>query len=113
MGRGDRAPSRLEWSDIAADGARLLARLHRHDDAEAAWLDVAARGGGSAVWAWIAVAKIREHKRRDVPGALEAAERARAIVERRRAVGVPLRAAERDLGRRLRRLRRRADARAA
>lgn len=104
----DRAPSRLEWSDIAADGARLLSRLQRHEDAEAAWLDVAARGGGSAVWAWIAVAKIREHKRRDVHGALEAAELARAIVERRRAVGVPLRAAERDLSRRLRRLRRRA-----
>ncbi|MET1232410.1 MAG: ribonuclease H-like domain-containing protein [Candidatus Limnocylindrales bacterium] len=104
----DRQPSRLEWADVAADGARLLSKLHRHEDAEAAWLDVAARGGGSAVWAWIAVAKIREHKRRDVHGALEAAELARAIVERRRAVGVPLRAAERDLSRRLRRLRRRA-----
>jgi tetratricopeptide (TPR) repeat protein len=103
----DRPPSRLEWSEVASDGARLLSRLHRHDDAEAAWLEVAARGGGSAVWAWIAVAKIREHKRRDVAGALEAAGRALAIVERRRAVGVPLRAAERDLGRRLRRLRRR------
>ena len=105
----ERAPSRLEWTEVAADGARLLSRLHRDDDAEAAWLDVAARGGGTAAWAWIAVAKIREHKRRDVPGALEAANRALAIVERRRAVGVPLRAAERDLGRRLRRLRRRAE----
>jgi tetratricopeptide (TPR) repeat protein len=105
-----REPSRLEWAEVAADGARLLSRLRRHDDAEAAWLDVAARGGGSAAWAWIAVAKIREHRRRDVQGALEAAERARMIVERRRAVGVPLRAAERDLGRRLRRLRRRASA---
>jgi hypothetical protein len=104
----DRQPSRLQWAEVAADGARLLSRLRRHDDAEAAWLDVAARGGGSAVWAWIAVAKIREHQRRDVLGALEAAGRALAIVERRRAVGVPLRAAERDLGRRLRRLRRRA-----
>jgi len=109
----EREPSRLEWTEVAADGARLLSRLHRHDDAEAAWLDVAARGGGTAAWAWIAVAKIREHKRRDVPGALDAAERARAIVERRRAVGVPLRTAERDLGRRLRRLRRRVAARAA
>jgi uncharacterized protein len=106
---GERQPSRLEWTEVAADGARLLSRLHRHDDAEAAWLEVAARGGGTAAWAWIAVAKIREHKRRDVHGALEAAERARAIVERRRVVGVPLRAAERDLGRRLRRLRRRAE----
>ncbi|HEY8198170.1 MAG TPA: ribonuclease H-like domain-containing protein [Candidatus Limnocylindrales bacterium] len=106
---GDRAPSRLEWTEVAADGARLLSRLHRHDDAEAAWLDVAARGGGPAAWAWIAVAKIREHKRRDVLGALEAAGRALAIVERRRAVGVPIRAAERDLARRLRRLRQRAE----
>ena len=106
---GERQPSRLEWTEVAADGARLLSRLHRHDDAEAAWLEVAARGGGTAAWAWIAVAKIREHKRRDVHGALEAAERARTIVERRRVVGVPLRAAERDLGRRLRRLRRRAE----
>jgi uncharacterized protein YprB with RNaseH-like and TPR domain len=105
-----RPPGRLEWAEVAADGARLLSRLQRHDDAEAAWLDVAARGGGSAAWAWIAVAKIREHKRRDVHGALEAATRALAIVERRRAVGVPLRAAERDLIRRLRRLRRRAKA---
>lgn len=104
----DRQPSRLEWTDVAADGARLLSRLHRHEDAEAAWLDIAARGGGTAAWAWIAVAKIREHKRRDVHGALEAAGRALAIAERRRAVGVPLRAAECDLGRRLRRLRRRA-----
>ncbi len=103
------APSRLEWTEVAADGARLLSRLHRHDDAEAAWLEVAARGGGTAAWAWIAVAKIREHKARDVHGALEAAGRALAIVERRRAVGVPLWAAERDLGRRLRRLRRRAE----
>ena len=26
----------VEWSEIAADGARLLSRLHRHEDAEAA-----------------------------------------------------------------------------
>ncbi len=105
---GDPAPSRLEWADVAADGARLLSRVHRHVEAEAAWRAVAERGGGSAAWAWIAIAKIREHRHRDVHGALEAAGRALAIVERRRAIGVPLRGAERDLGRRLHRLRRRA-----
>jgi len=105
----DRPPSRLDWADVAADGARLFSRLGRTGEAEAAWLEVAQRaGGGPSAWAWIAVAKIREHRLRDVHGALEAAERALRIVERRRAVGVPLRAAERDLGRRLRRLRRRA-----
>ncbi|MGH2408087.1 MAG: ribonuclease H-like domain-containing protein [Candidatus Limnocylindrales bacterium] len=104
---GDAAPSRLDRDVVAADAARLLSRTGRHADAEAAWRALADRGGATAAWAWIALAKYREHRARDPGSALEAALRALRIVERRRAIGVPLWAAERDLGRRLARLRRR------
>ena len=103
----DPGPSRLDRDIVAAEAARLLVRLGRHDDAEAAWRSLAERGGATAVWAWIAVAKHREHRRRDPDGAMAASLHALRIVERRRAVGVPMRTAEHDLGRRLRRLRRR------
>jgi hypothetical protein len=105
---GEPAPSRLDRDEVAADSARLLSCTGRHAEAEAAWRALAQRGGATAVWAWIALAKHHEHRVRDRDGAMEAALRALRIVERRRAVGVPLWAAERDLGRRLARLRRRA-----
>ena len=105
------APTRLDRDTLAAEAARLLSRTGRHAEAEAAWRALADRGGSTAVWAWIALAKHREHRARDSAGAMEAALRALRIVERRRAVGIPLRAAERDLARRLARLHRRARAR--
>ncbi|MFI5254477.1 MAG: ribonuclease H-like domain-containing protein [Candidatus Limnocylindrales bacterium] len=107
---GDPAPSRLDRDAVAADAARLLSRTGRHAEAAAAWQSLAERGGAWAVWAWIALAKHHEHRAHDRDGALVAALRALRIVERRRAVGVPLWSAERDLGRRLARLRRRAAA---
>jgi hypothetical protein len=105
---GDPAPTRLDRDAVAADAARLLSRSGRHADAEAAWRALADRGGATAVWAWIALAKHHEHRARDHDAATEAALRALRIVERRRAVGLPLRAAERDLRHRLARLQRRA-----
>ena len=102
------APTRLDRDTLAAEAAGLLSRTGRHAEAEAAWRALADRGGSTAVWAWIALAKHREHRARDPAGAMEAALRALRIVERRRAVGIPLRAAERDLARRLARLHRRA-----
>jgi hypothetical protein len=110
---GDPAPTRLDRDVVAADAARLLSRSGRHADAEAAWRALAARGGATAVWAWIALAKHHEHRARDGEAALAAALGALRIVERRRAVGVPLWAAERDLRHRLARLQRRAAVRAA
>ena len=103
---GEPAPSRLERDGVAADAARLLSRTGRHAEAEDAWRALADRGGAMAVWAWIALAKHREHRVRDRDGAIEAATRALRIVERRRAVGVPLWTAERDVSHRLARLRR-------
>jgi len=105
---GDPAPTRLDRDAVAADAARLLSRTGRHAEAGAAWRALAERGGITAVWAWIALAKHHEHRARDHDGAMEAATRALRIVERRRAVGVPLREAEKDLMHRLARLRRRA-----
>jgi hypothetical protein len=102
------APTRLDRDTVAADAARLLSRTGRHADAGAAWRALADRGGATAVWAWIALAKHHEHRVRDREGAMDAALRALRIVERRRAVGVPLWAAERDLRHRLARLQRRA-----
>lgn len=110
---GDPAPTRLDRDLVAADAARLLSRSGRHADAEAAWRALADRGGATAVWAWIALAKHHEHRARDCEAAMAAALRALRIVERRRGVGVPLWAAERDLRHRLARLQRRLSTRAA
>ncbi len=90
---------------IAADRARALARTGRHHEALEAWLRLAERGGPFAAFAWLQVAKYREHMMRDVIGALHATERAGALAERARAFGRPLRSVERDLPRRLHRLR--------
>ena len=65
------------------------------------------RGSLGAI-AWIEVAKLREHRLGDVPGALEATGAGLALVERRQRIGLPEPRLEADLRNRARRLRRRA-----
>jgi uncharacterized protein len=91
---------------LSAERARLLARIGRHVEAQAAWLEIAARGGPGAGLAWLHVARYREHVTRDVSGALDACREAAGVAERARMWGAPLHAVEQDLARRLPRLRR-------
>lgn len=89
---------------LLVDRARLLRRLGRHDEALAAWRDLALGGGRWAGVGWIEVAKILEHRRRDPAGALEACDRASRVAERARLIGSRLPGLEADLARRRRRL---------
>ncbi|MFN8621627.1 MAG: ribonuclease H-like domain-containing protein, partial [Chloroflexota bacterium] len=91
---------------VAADRARVLARMGRKEEAAGAWEAVALDGGPLAALAWVQVAKAREHLRRDPIGALDAAQRAEALAARMRLFGLPDRIVERDVGKRLGRLRR-------
>ena len=72
---------------IAVERGRLLRRLGRNDEAVATWLDLAGKPGAVAIQAWIEVAKLREHRLGDRPGALDATGRAIALAERRRRLG--------------------------
>ncbi len=92
---------------LLVERARILRRLGREDDALVAWRDVALGGGSWAGVAWIEVAKILEHRKRDPAAALDACGRATRIAERSRALGHDLPGLEADLGRRRRRLLRR------
>jgi hypothetical protein len=102
---------RLEspWTSerVAIERARLLRRLGRYEDASIAWLDLAVGHGAIAVQAWIEVAKLREHRLGDPGGALDAANRAARLAERRRRMGLGDPVTERALRARLDRLRRR------
>jgi hypothetical protein len=89
-----------------ADRARVLARMGRSDEAAAQWLQLAQRGGVLAALGWIQVAKHREHRVRDIPGALDAAERALRLGSRSRLMGQRVPWMARDLEHRLARLRR-------
>ncbi|HUR16767.1 MAG TPA: ribonuclease H-like domain-containing protein [Candidatus Limnocylindrales bacterium] len=91
---------------LSAERARLLARVGRRDEAYRAWSEIALRGGPGAGLAWLAVARYREHTLRDIAGALDACQQAASVAERARAWGNPLFVVERDLARRLPRLRR-------
>jgi tetratricopeptide (TPR) repeat protein len=91
---------------VAADRAWVLARMGRREEAAGAWEAVALDGGPLAALAWIQVAKAREHLDRDLRRALDAAQRAEALAARARLFGTPDRIVERDVGRRLVRLRR-------
>ena len=95
------------FEGVAIDRARALTRLGRRAEAEGAWHAIALEGGRQAALAWLHVAKHREHDGRDVPAALAATDRARAIAERSRLFGHRDRVVERDLARRVPRLRRR------
>ena len=105
------APDRLDgrWTPVrlAMERARLLRHLGRDVEAEDAWLGVADAGGTLSALAWIEIAKIREHRRRDPEAALAATLAALRLVERRRFVGRPDARLERELARRAARLRRR------
>ena len=91
---------------VAADRARVLARMGRREEAAGAWEAVALDAGPMAALAWIQVAKAREHLGRDPLRALDAAQRAEALAARARLFGLPDRIVERDVGKRLARLRR-------
>jgi DNA polymerase III epsilon subunit-like protein len=95
------------FESVAMERARALTRLGLRAEAEGAWHAIALEGGRHAALAWLHVAKHREHDGRDVRAALAATERARAIAERGRLFGRRDRVVERDLARRVPRLRRR------
>jgi hypothetical protein len=92
---------------LATERARLLRRLGRYAEAEAAWLSVADSAGTLGALAWVEIAKIREHRRHDPEAALAATLAALRLVERRRFTGRPDARLERELVRRTLRLRRR------
>ena len=94
------------WTEtrMLTERARLLRRLGRFRDAEAAWLGLAAGRGTIGTLAWIEVAKLREHRLSDLPGAVEAANAALRLAERQAWLGRPLPRLEIALGRRLARL---------
>lgn len=89
---------------MLAERARLLRRLGRFQEAEAAWVALAATRGTIGALAWIEVAKIREHRLGDVPGAMEAAAAALRLAERQAWLGRPLARLESSLAHRLARL---------
>jgi hypothetical protein len=97
------------WTEerILIDRARLLRRLGRFGESATAWEGLGAGSGPFAAHAWVEVAKLREHRLANVSGALEAALRARAVIDRRRRLALVDPALERALVRRLERLARR------
>ena len=101
------------WTEdrILVERARLLRRLGRFAEAALVWESIGAGAGPLSAHAWIEVAKLREHRLRDVPGAFAAAERARAVIVRRRRIGRFDPALDHALAGRLARLGRRLDAR--
>lgn len=102
-----RTADRHDREALLVDRARLLRRLGRHAEALIAWQNLAVGGGPLAGVAWIEVAKVLEHRRRDPAGALDACGAATRIAERSRLLGRPLAGIEADLARRRRRLVRR------
>ena len=91
---------------LATHRAIMLGRLDRRDEALAAWLALAQRGGPGAALAWLRVASHREHRERNVEAALDACRRAAEVCLRARAWAMPLLAAESDLRHRQARLER-------
>jgi uncharacterized protein YprB with RNaseH-like and TPR domain len=98
---------RQRYEDIAIQRARILTRLGQRAEAEGAWQAIALEGGRQAALAWLHVAKHREHDGHDARAALAATERARLLLDRGRLFGHRDRVVERDLARRVPRLRRR------
>ena len=94
------------WTEsrMLAERARLLRRLGRYRDAEAAWVALAANRGALGTLAWVEVAKLREHRLGDLSGAIEAATAALRLAERQAWLGRPMSRLETSLGRRLARL---------
>ena len=98
---------------LAVERARVLRLSGRHAESAATWRLIAESGGPLSAIAWVQLAKHLEHIRRDPAAALEAAERATALVERHRLTGRALPRLEHDLARRRARLRHRLARRAA
>jgi RNase_H superfamily len=94
------------WTEsrMLTERARTLRRLGRFRDAESAWLGLASTRGAIGTLAWVEVAKLREHRLGDLPGAVEAANAALRLAERQAWLGRPLPRLEVSLGRRLARL---------
>jgi tetratricopeptide (TPR) repeat protein len=100
-------PRGTDRHHLLADRARILRRLGRAEEALEAWQDLATGGGPTAATAWVEVAKVLEHRRRDPDAALAATRRALELVERARILGRPLPRLESELALRESRLRRR------
>jgi len=94
---------------LSGERARLLRRMGRVEEALAAWLEVTRGGGRPAAHAWIEVAKLHEHRRRDPGAALAAVDRADALLARARLGGRIPAGLEADLRKRRGRLRGRLD----
>ncbi|MGI6359262.1 MAG: ribonuclease H-like domain-containing protein [Bacillota bacterium] len=87
--------------------AKLHTRLGEYEQAEAAWSELAALEPLSPT-AQVELAKLYEHRQRNLSAALRAARQALAICRRRESMGIPAPAAERAaLAKRLQRLERR------
>ncbi len=112
-GRPDTAPwsfaPRLTsaWSEerLLVERAHVLRRLGRADEAAETWASLMRGTTRLSAVAAVELAKLREHRQRDISGALEAVSRGWTIVERRRRIGRREAAIEADLVRRGRRLR--------
>ena len=89
--------------------ARLLRRMGRWADAGVAWSRLGAADGPLAALGWIELAKEREHRERDLPGAWAATDEALLALYRSRGKGAAMlrRGLESDLVRRRARLARR------
>lgn len=94
------------WTEtrMLAERARLLRRLGRYTESEMAWAALAATRGTIGALAWVEVAKLREHRLGDVPGAIDAATSALRLAERQAWLGRPLARLESSLAHRLSRL---------
>jgi uncharacterized protein len=102
-----RAPDERQHEVLAAERARVLRLAGRPRDSANAWLDIATAQGALAAVAWVQFAKYLEHSAGDPASALEATERASALVDRQRALGRDLPRLQHDLARRRERLQRR------
>jgi tetratricopeptide (TPR) repeat protein len=106
-------PVASPWSEerLLVERAHVLRRLGRLSDAAETWASLSRGSSRLSAVAAIELAKLREHRLGDAPGALDAVRRGWAIVERRRRLGWPEARLEADLVRRGRRLRERLAAR--
>jgi tetratricopeptide (TPR) repeat protein len=97
------------WTEegLLIERAHILRRLDRHAEAADTWAAIGAGPGRVAAMAWLEVAKLRERWLGDISGALDAAERGLAALERRRRIGWPEPRLEALAARRIARLRRR------
>ncbi len=91
---------------VLIERARLLRRMRRYDEAAATWRDLTAGRGSVAIHAWTEIAKLREHRLADRPGAIAATRQAVSLSDRRRRLGMGDPIVERALAVRLSRLRR-------